>query len=167
VHAPFRTALLWLFVLALGIAFGAGLYEHRIVVPQWLAPSPDGMLHWHPDAAQQDDTGRRFWVFITTGPLTLLTLASLAAAWRSTGRTRRWWLAAALLSLLDRTFTFTYFIPAMAGLMDTPDSTESVAAAVRWSTLNYLRHAIVLAAWICALKAFAEIYRENQAAARP
>ena len=31
------TTLLWLFVIDLGIAFGAGLYEHRIVVPRWLS----------------------------------------------------------------------------------------------------------------------------------
>ena len=29
--------LLWLFVINLGIAFGAGLYESRITVPQWLS----------------------------------------------------------------------------------------------------------------------------------
>ena len=29
--------VLWLFVIDLGIAFGAGLYEGRIVVPQWLS----------------------------------------------------------------------------------------------------------------------------------
>jgi len=33
------TALLWLFVLNLGIAFGAGLYEHRIVVSTWVDTS--------------------------------------------------------------------------------------------------------------------------------
>ena len=27
--------LLWLFVINLGIAFGAGLYEQRIILPQW------------------------------------------------------------------------------------------------------------------------------------
>ncbi len=30
-------ALLWLFVLNLGIAFGAGLYEQRIILPQWFS----------------------------------------------------------------------------------------------------------------------------------
>lgn len=28
--------LLWLFVLNLGLAFGAGLYGHRIVVSRWI-----------------------------------------------------------------------------------------------------------------------------------
>jgi hypothetical protein len=27
--------LLWLFVVNLGIAFGAGIYESRVVIPQW------------------------------------------------------------------------------------------------------------------------------------
>ena len=158
----FSRVLLWLFVIDLGIAFGAGLYEHRIVVPQWLTSSPDGMLHWHAQAVEQDDTGRRFWVFVTTGPLTLLTLASLILARRTTGLLRQWWLTAAVLSLLDRILTFAYFIPAMVGLMSAPDSAESVATAVRWSNLNYLRHAIVLAAWISALKAFASMYQGHR-----
>ena len=76
-------ALLWLFVINLGIAFGAALYEHRIVLSRWISTSTDSRWHWNPDAARQDDTGRRFWAFVTTVPLTLLTLASLFAAWRA------------------------------------------------------------------------------------
>jgi Domain of unknown function (DUF1772) len=158
---PLSRILLWLFVMNLGIAFGAGLYEHRIVVPHWLTSSPDGALHWNADAVQQDDTGRRFWAFVTTGPLTLLTLASLIVARKAADPLRRWWLAAAGLSLLDRVITFAYFIPTMVGLMDAVDSAESVAAAVRWSSFNYLRHVIVLAAWILALKAFSSMPRVN------
>jgi len=32
---------LWLFVINLGITFGAGLYEARIEFPQWLIYSAD------------------------------------------------------------------------------------------------------------------------------
>src|SRR5688572_28698178 len=74
------TALLWLFVINLGIAFGAGLYEHRVVVSTWISTSPESGAHWNPAAVRQDDTGRRFWVFVTTLPLTLLTVANLVAA---------------------------------------------------------------------------------------
>lgn len=38
---PLTHVLLWLFVLNLGIAFGAGLYEARISVARWLGP-PQG-----------------------------------------------------------------------------------------------------------------------------
>jgi hypothetical protein len=33
--------LLWLFVIDLGIAFGAGLYEHRIVLSHWISKARD------------------------------------------------------------------------------------------------------------------------------
>jgi hypothetical protein len=149
------TIALWLFVINLGIAFGAGVYEHRIVLSSWITSSPEAGAHWNADAARRDDTGLRFWAFVSTMPLTLLTLANLFFAWRSTGAVRGWWLAAALAALADRVFTFSYFIPTMVGLMRAPDSPESVATATRWANLNYLRHAIVLAAWLAALKAFA------------
>ena len=148
------TLALWLFVINLGIAFGAGLYEHRIVVPDWISTTPGGS-HWHPDAVRVDDTGRRFWILVTTIPLTLLTLINLVAGWQSRGPQRGWWLTAAIAALADRAMTFGYFIPTMVRLMDAPDSAASVAAATLWSNLNYVRHAIVLAAWLAALKAFA------------
>ncbi len=151
--------LLWLFVITLGVAFGAGLYEHRIVVARWISTSPDSGVHWNPDAVRQDDTGRRFWAFVTTVPLTLITLANLYASRRASGALRISWLAAALTALADRVFTFSYFIPTMVRLMNTSDSPESAAAALRWSQLNDLRHVIVLAAWLASLRAFALFYQ--------
>lgn len=153
--------LLWLFVINLGIAFGAGLYEHRIVVSTWVTSSPASGVHWNPDAARADDTGRRFWVFVTTVPLTLLTLANVVVAWRASGPIRGWWLAAALVALADRVFTFSYFIPAMVALIGRADSSQSAAAAMRWSNLNYVRHVIVLVAWLAALKAFSLLYQQR------
>lgn len=155
--------LLWLFVIYLGIAFGAGLYEARIAFPNWLVSSPDAGTHWNAAAAQRDDTGRRFWIFVTTVPLTLLTLANLFAAWRSSGPARGWWLAAVAFAIADRAFTFSYFIPGMIRLIGAPDSPASVAAAARWGHLNYLRHALVLGAWLAALKAFALVHQSSAA----
>jgi hypothetical protein len=156
-----NAVLLWMFIVNLGIAFGAGLYEHRIVVPRWLTKSPDGETHWRADAVRRDDTGRRFWAFVTTMPLTLLTLANLFAASRASGDLRTWWLAAGFAALADRVFTFAYFIPTMIRLMNAPDSSASVATASRWSHLNYLRQALVLIAWVAALKTFAIFYQSS------
>ena len=64
--------LLWLFVINLGIAFGAGLYEARIEFPQWLIYSAESGYHWNAEVARQANTGPRFWVFVTTIPLTCL-----------------------------------------------------------------------------------------------
>jgi hypothetical protein len=82
---------LWLFVINLGVAFGAGLYEGRIVVSQWLISSPETGLHWNAEAARRDDTGLRFWVFVTTVPLTVLTVANLIAAWRAAAAGAKAW----------------------------------------------------------------------------
>ena len=150
--------LIWLFVINLGIAFGAGLYEHRIVVPDWLVSDQTG-THWDAAAARRADTGLRFWAFVTTGPLTLLTLANVVAAWRTAGPARAWWLAASFAVLADRVLTFSYFIPTMVGLMSAPDSPAAVATAARWASLNYLRHALVLGGWLAALRAFSLIDR--------
>lgn len=62
--------LLWLFVINLGIVFGAGLYEARIIVSQWVNS---------PSTYRWPDTGPKFWVFVTTVPLTLLTIANVVA----------------------------------------------------------------------------------------
>ena len=40
------------------------------------------------------------------------------------------------------------------GLMKAPDSPQSVAVATRWRNANYLRHAIVLTAWLASLRTF-------------
>jgi hypothetical protein len=155
------TFALWLFVIDLGIAFGAGLYEHRIVLPRWITSSPEAGNGWNAAAARRDDTGRKFWAFVTTLPLTLLTLANLFAAWNAHGAIRAWWLAAALVALVDRALTFSYFIPTMIRLMAAPDSANSAATAGRWRDLNYLRHAIVLVAWLASLKTFALLYQQQ------
>jgi len=151
--AAFTRALLWLFVLNIGVAFGAGLYEGRITFANWLTRAPDGALHWDAGAAQRDNTGLRFWVWVTTVPLTLLTFANLIAAWQAAGHLRVWWLAAVAAALAERLFTFAYFIPTIVGLMKAADSWDAVATARRWAMLNHVRHVLTLTAWLAALKA--------------
>jgi hypothetical protein len=151
--------LLWLFVINLGIAIGAGLYERRIVVPQWLRFSPGSGYHWNAEAARQADVGLRFWAYVTTIPLTLLTLASLFAAWWTPPEMRGWWLGATAMALVDRVTTFTYFIPTMLKLMreDAFGKSQAVAKALQWANLDYVRLAVALVAWLMALKALSLI----------
>ena len=138
--------VLWLFVINLGIVFGAGLYEARIVVPLW-ASSP-------PESLRSPDSGRRFWAFVTTIPLTLLTLASLVAAWHAPAPRRESWLVAAVVVLVERIATFSYFIPTMLRLQRAALPQADVRARVAlWARLNYLRSALTLVAWLAAMKA--------------
>lgn len=152
---------LWLFVIYLGLALGAGLYEGRIVVPDWVSTGPGGVAHWNAAAARHDDTGVRFWAFVTTVPLTVLTLVNLFFARRAGATVRRWWLAAGFLSLAERVITFAYFIPTMIRLMDSSDTPAAAATAIQWSRLNYGRHVMVLAALLTALKTFASMYQAH------
>jgi hypothetical protein len=138
--------LLWLFVINLGIALGAGIYEQRVVIPQWEHIPPQT---W-------PNTGIEFWAYVTTVPLTLLTLANFVAAWVEQGPRRRWWLGAAVISVVERIATFSYFIPTMLWLQGTEGLPEAEvqAALSQWLLLDYGRHVLTLAAWLAALKAF-------------
>lgn len=111
--------LLWLFIINLGIAFGAGIYEARIVIPGFADAPP----HTWPN------TGLLFWVYVTTGPLTLLTLANTYVALKSRGPQRKWHLAAVGILIVERLATFSYFIPTMAGLMGAEGLSQGEIAA--------------------------------------
>jgi hypothetical protein len=152
---PITELILWLFLLNLGVALGAGLYEARVMLPQWTRPASGAGFHWNAELARRTDPGLRFWAFVTTGPLTLLTVASLVAAWRTPGPRGVWWLTAAVIVLLERVATFGYFIPAMVRLQrdETVPGPAVRARVSRWLTLNYLRNAAYLAAWVAALLA--------------
>ena len=142
--------LLWLFIIFLGIAFGAGLYESRVVVPMWTSDPPASLA--------SPDSGRRFWAFVTTGPLTLLTVANLVAALQTQGPARAWWLTAAIVTLVERAATFGYFIPTIIRLQRKPTLTQTAVrtALARWVRLNYVRNTLTLVAWIAALKVLAK-----------
>lgn len=138
------TILLWLFVINLGIAFGAGVYEARVVVPSWM----------NLPRQTWPNTGLLFWVYVTTVPLTLLTLANAAAAWVDDGPRRSWWLAAVAITAVERIATFAYFIPTMVRLSGAADTDTDVRTGLaRWLLVNNGRHVLTLAAWLAALKA--------------
>ena len=141
-----RDVLLWLFVIDLGIAFGAGLYEARVVVPAWAAIRPD---LW-------PNTGLMFWVYVTTVALTLLTIANAIVAWQSPRPARTWYVAAVAIVLVERVATFSYFIPTMVRLMGAEGlpQAEIAAALSHWQFINHGRHVLVLLGWLAALKAF-------------
>jgi hypothetical protein len=147
--------LLWLFVINHGIAFGAGLYEQWIILPQWFSRSSGSGIRVDSAAMRNTDTGRRFWAFVTTVPLTLLTLANLAVAWQSHGPRHDWWLGAAVITLVERIATFSYLIPTALRLMraDGLPSAQVEAMASHWMALNHVRATLALVAWLAALRA--------------
>lgn len=139
-------ALLWLFVINLGIAVGAGWYELRVVVPVWASDPPRSF--------GRPESGLRFWVFVSTGSLTLFTIANAVVVWQAQGPVRVWWIAAVLIVVLERIATLAYFVPTMMRLIrDQAAPPASAAAFKRWAALNYVRNIASLIAWIAALQA--------------
>jgi hypothetical protein len=140
-----KEIVLWLFVINLGIAFGAGIYEARVVIPQWVSIP----------ARQWPNTGLMFWVYVTTVPLTLITAASIVAAWLTPGPMRFWYLIAVCIVIVERITTFSYFIPTMVRLMSTEGlpNVDVKEALSQWLLMNHGRHVLTLAGWLAALKA--------------
>jgi hypothetical protein len=140
-----KDVILWLFVINLGIAFGAGIYEARVVVSLWEGLSP----------SQWPNTGLMFWAYVTTGPLTLLTIASLVAAWMTQGPMRPWYLAAVCIVIVERIATFSYFIPTMLKMMGTEGLAEADVKETlsQWLMMNHGRHLLTLTGWLAALRA--------------
>lgn len=158
------TLLLWLLVINLGISFGAGLYEAQVEGPQWLEQTNSGEYVWHADAAQEANSGVRFWVFITTVPLTLLTLVSGIFVWKAEKSTRKWWLLALAFIVIDRAMTFGYFIPTMVALTNgTIMPPEAAAVAQQWFSINHIRHTASGGALLLMLKTFSVHYSRTAA----
>lgn len=138
-----KKIVLWLFVINLGIAFGAGIYEARVVIPEWGSIPP---REW-------PNTGLMFWVYVTTVPLTLLTIANLIAAWLTQGPMRFWHLVAVGIVIVERVATFSYFIPTMVRLMGTEGLTDADVTLSQWLLINHGRHLLTFAGWLAALRA--------------
>jgi hypothetical protein len=152
---PLHQTFLLLFIINLGTAFGAGVYEARFIISQWFPKSATSFYSPNPEAMHQFDTGRKFWVFITTIPLTLLTISGLLITRQLNSPMYVWWFIACLIILLERIMTFSFFIPTVIKLQK-PDAMP-VAKVTKlvslWIRLNYVRCSVTLLGWIVALGA--------------
>lgn len=148
------TILLFLFVINLGVALGAGLYESRIVLPLWFSKSSNG-YRVNVQNMSEIDTGRKFWGFVTTMPLTLLTIANVVFAFQSNGDVRSWWLAAAMVTLVERAMTFAFFIPTAIKLQKSISINESKVSSTvaTWIRVNYARLLLNLIGLVAAMRA--------------
>lgn len=167
--ATWEVYSLWMYTLNLGVAFGAGYYENQVVVPLWIkferSTKNDKMYDVVVDSAEMRrmDPGRKFWAFVSTIPLTALTITQLFTK-RFNGRHESaaltWLKISSTISCIERAMTFTFFIPNAIKLMnaemsDKDDSTKQIA--LRWTRLNYARLLLSGLAWITAMKALTTV----------
>jgi hypothetical protein len=152
--------LLWIFVVALGVEIGAGLYETLVVLPLWSAAPPESVIAYHRHFAANPqfvpNSGGRFWMFATPF-VGLAALAVLLSGWRTCPEHRTWRMAGAILTLIVVVFTFAWFVPNIMRL-HSPDvlamSTGEVAhVATWWVRLNWVRVVVFSAGWLAALRA--------------
>jgi Domain of unknown function (DUF1772) len=153
--------LLWIFVVALGIELGGGLYETLVVMPVWVSSPPDSVIAFYRHNAANPQfalsAGPRFWMFMT--PLVgLSALAALFSGLRTRPEHRKWRIAGTVLALVVVVATFAWFVPNIIRLNSEAVLTmsgEDVKSLTNWWVrLNWVRAVVYSAGWLAALKAF-------------
>ena len=151
---------LWLFVIALGIEIGAGLYETLVVLPLWTSAPPDSVTAYHQHNAANPqftlNAGGRFWMFAT--PLVgLLALATLLSGLRTRSQHRQWRIAGTILALVVVLSTFAWFVPNIIRLNSkevmTMSADQLTSLTRAWVNLNWVRVILYLSGWLSALRA--------------
>jgi hypothetical protein len=148
--------ILWIFVVALGIDIGAGLYETRIVVPLWSSGIPGTLAAGNAYGRVAIDAGMRFWAFVTP-VVGLFAVATLLSGLRVPQPQLTWRVFACLAELGAFAMTMLYFRPTLEGLFlghGAGLSQATIATTVhRWVALGWVRVGVSIAAWGAALKA--------------
>lgn len=149
---------LWLFVIALGVDLGAGIYEARIVVPLWAGGIPDTLAAGNPYGRVAIDAGIRFWS-ITTTAVALLAILALVFGFGAPPGPRAWSIFAAITELVVVVATLLYFRPTLVRLFmghGAGMSNEAIASTVRtWVGWSRVRIALSFIAWCASLYALA------------
>lgn len=146
-----RRTVMYLAITTLGCVLGANLYNSVVDAPNWGASIPESVV-----------TTRRYFAVADPGTYfrvaspaaQVATLIALIVCWRVGGRVRVLAAGALALAVAGDVLTFGYFYPRNALLFDPATSAVALARAwAEWSTMNYVRSAIVAAALICELSA--------------
>jgi len=145
--------LLILALIALAAVFGASLYQSIIEGPHFAVSVPESLEHFR--LFMGDNNPGNFFRLVAPAAQ-ILTFAALVLNWKSL-RNRRWWLLAALALIVGAdVITFNIHYPRNA-LMFTAPLTVPVdvlkKAAAEWLLWNHVRTAMVLAAFVCTMKA--------------
>ena len=147
---------LWLFVVALGLDLGAGIYEATVVVPLWAEGVPETLAAGNPYGRVAINAGIHFWAYLTS-IVAVLSVVALVFGRIAPVPRRGWQTFSAIAELIAVAMTLLYFRPTLvmlfvghgAGL-----SAGAVAAIVgRWVMWSRVRIAISFVAWCASLRA--------------
>ncbi|MGH3800486.1 MAG: hypothetical protein ACRDTD_10210 [Pseudonocardiaceae bacterium] len=151
------TRLLWALLTLTGLALGAGLYESRVVIPQWAARPTPKEVGPALERSGHLASGREFWPLVGV-PIVPLAVANVRQALRSEGPRRPWWLAFSTTIAVACVATAGYFVPALHQLAHAEDLPEARVRTLvsRRVRLDHLRMAVGAVAWLAGLKALAQ-----------
>lgn len=155
-----RHWLLFLYVIAVGIQTGAGLFTSVVVYRVWTA-SLEFVITWKPSMPYFMEEG---WFFMFASPTTtILALAVAITFLRLRTNTRPWALGSALAFLAVAGSTFAYFLPFQGRVHgDAGASLPRAQLAVmldQFVALNWIRQAFLVAAFLAAVHALGLSYR--------
>lgn len=150
-----RTAL-WLFVVALGLDLGAGIYEARVVVPLWAEGVPQTLASGNPYGRVAVNAGIHFWAYMTSAVAVLAVVALVFGVLAPVPR-RTWQVFSAVAELAAVAMTLLYFRPTLVRLFLGHSAGLSTAAiattVVRWVMWGRVRIIVSFFAWCAALRA--------------
>jgi hypothetical protein len=145
--------LLCAFIFSVGIGIGGGVYETRVVYPNWnREPTPDGLGEKLVSSGQAR-AARRYWPLISPTSA-LLAVLNAFLAWHQIGLVRTLWLTSSILIIVKRSGTYGYFVPTYIHRIAKPEGMDTTALlrVVRtWTILSPLRVLIETLSWITGI----------------
>jgi hypothetical protein len=147
--------ILSIFLLFVSLGMGAGLYEARVVYPNWATDALPATLGAKLISSGQAGAARRFWPFVSPAVL-LLAILNSYLAWQQVGAVRLVWLAASLTIIVKSLATYVYFAPTMMRSFE--HATRMEATHLRrmisqWTMLSRLRAVAEFIAWAAGVYA--------------
>jgi hypothetical protein len=142
---------LFLFFISIGI--GAGLYETRVVYPNWAVDALPTTLGSKLVSSGQAGAARRFWPFVSPIAM-LLAVVNIYFAWHQAGAVRLLWLISSLTIVVKSLATYAYFAPVMMRHIER--SEEMDLGTLRrmiamWTMLSPMRIIAEVIAWISGI----------------
>ena len=148
--------VLWLWIVAVTVLMGGGVFEHLVLTPLWAGSPPESVTSWPHGVVQA-----RFFGIIS--PLCfLLSVGLIIASWWMPRGPRKWSLIAAISMLVLGVSTVAFFLPILQNTIGTrgeglspAEITRQVNQFINW---NWVRWTLSIGAWAAAWRALS-LYR--------
>jgi hypothetical protein len=137
-------------IFLVGIGIGGGIYETRVVYPNWInVPTTNGLSEKLASSGQAG-AAHRYWPLISPTSA-LLAVVNAFFAWHQSGLVRTLWLTSSLAIVFKSAGTYGYFVPTYIRRIAKPKLMDAMAlrrVVHTWTNLSPLRILVETFAWI-------------------